>query len=54
MTLRLALLILALGFAVVLAGIDFRVWEPSGDTHLPGLLGLSLGCYFASLLVRDR
>lgn len=52
MTLRLALLILALGFAVVLAAIDFRVWEPSGDTHLPGLLALSLSCYFGSLLVR--
>ena len=54
MTLRLTLLLLALGFALVLAAIDFRVWEPDGNQHLPGLLGLSLASYFGSLLVRER
>jgi hypothetical protein len=54
MTLKLALLVLALGFALVLAAIDFRVWDVDGNQHLPGLLGLSLAAFFGHLLAPNR
>lgn len=50
MTLKLALLIAALLFALILVFIDFEWVTVDGNTHLPGWLGLSLACYFGSLL----
>jgi len=51
-TIKLALLIAALIFALALVAIDFRWIEPDGDTHLPAWLGLSLACFYGHLLVR--
>lgn len=54
MTKQQWLLVVALIFALALASLDAGwPWDVDGDRHLPTWLGLSLGAYFASLLV-DR
>jgi hypothetical protein len=49
---RTILLVAALVFALIAAAFGFDVFHTDSDPHLVGWVGLSLACYFGSLLDR--